>query len=172
MCFLPWQNVDFSSEAVRLGKHLENEQEPSQAMHWMQVDLRSWNDVSRLLPFTPFDVILDKGTSDAIATSSPVTVTMSDVLDICPTIQSFAASVGGVTLPPVELLALHLVPFTRAGSRWFVLSYSAMRFDNLPHLSAYWEIIARTPLDAPRGQTASGAHAAAVYHWMYILQRK
>ncbi|KAI9367342.1 hypothetical protein BJX61DRAFT_547572 [Aspergillus egyptiacus] len=165
-------NVDFSSEAVRIGQDNERTREQSQAMHWVQADLRSWPDVSRLLAFAPFDVVLDKSTSDAIATSSPMTVTTSGQPDTCPTVERVAASVGEATFPPVELLGLHLVPLTKAGCRWFVLSYSTMRFDNLSRLSPYWDIVSRTPLEAPRGQTASGAHTPAVYHWMYILQRK
>ncbi|KAL3471173.1 hypothetical protein BJX99DRAFT_250650 [Aspergillus californicus] len=164
-------NVDFSSEAVRIGKEVENRQEGSRAMHWLQADLRSWTDVARLLPLGPFDAILDKSTSDAIATSSSVALPSSDRLSICPTVQNIFGSDGG-TLSPVELLGLHLVPLTKVGSRWFVLSYSTARFDNLPHLSAYWDMVARDPVEAPGGQTASGVHTPAVYHWMYTLQRK
>ncbi|KAL3458300.1 hypothetical protein BJX64DRAFT_279988 [Aspergillus heterothallicus] len=167
-------NVDFSSEAVRLGQEIESDQDPSQAMHWQRADLRSWNDVSHLLAFAPFDVILDKSTSDAIATGSPVKLTpWASGSAICPTVQDI---IGGgkeaVTIPPVELLGMHLVPLTRKGSRWFVLSYSAMRFDNLSVTCSHWEIVSRTPLEAPRGQTASGAYTPPVYHWMYTLQRK
>jgi hypothetical protein len=171
ICHASQQNVDFSSEAVRLGQNVERTQDPSQAMHWLQVDLRSWTDVSQLLPFAPFDAILDKSTSDAIATSSPVTLRASDASAVCPALRDIPTSGEDITLSPVELLALHLVPLSRKGSRWFVLSYSTTRFDNLPHLSAYWQIVARHPLEAPRGQTASGAYTPPVYHWMYILQR-
>ncbi|KAL4785012.1 hypothetical protein BJX76DRAFT_356482 [Aspergillus varians] len=165
-------NVDFSSEAVRLGQDIENRLDPSQAMTWMQTDLRSWADVSRLLPFAPFDAILDKSTSDAIATSSQVAMkTTSEPSAICPAVQDITSG-GEITLSPVELLALHLVPLTRKGSKWFVLSYSTMRFDNVPNLSAHWDIVARSPLEAPRGRTVSGAYTPAVYHWLYILQRK
>ncbi|KAL4863062.1 hypothetical protein BDV12DRAFT_34057 [Aspergillus spectabilis] len=165
-------NVDFSSEAVRLGRDIERTRDPSQAMHWLRIDLRSWMDVSQLLPFAPFDAILDKSTSDAIATSNPVTLRTSDVSAACPALRDILTSGEEITLSPVELLALHLVPLSRKGSTWFVLSYSTMRFDNLPHLSPYWEIVSRHPLEAPRGQTASGAYTPLVYHWVYILQRR
>ncbi|KAL4885701.1 hypothetical protein BJY04DRAFT_179073 [Aspergillus karnatakaensis] len=165
-------NADFSSEAVRLGQDAERAQDPSHAMHWLRIDLRSWTDVTQLLPFAPFDAILDKSTSDAIATSSPVTLQSSDASAICPALRQVLTSGEEITLAPVELLALHLVPLTRKGSRWFVMSYSTMRFDNLPHILAYWEIVARHPLEAPCGQTASGAPTPPVYHWMYTLQRK
>ncbi|KAL4789656.1 hypothetical protein BDV19DRAFT_20770 [Aspergillus venezuelensis] len=165
-------NVDFSSEAVRLGRDAESTQDKSHAMSWEQADLLSWNDMSRLLQFGPFDAIFDKSTSDAIATASPVAMKSLDLSTICPSVQVALLDREGVTLSPVELLALHLVPLTRRGSRWFVLSYSTMRFDNIPYAKVYWDIIDRVSIEAPGGQTASGAYAPPVYHWMYVLQRK
>lgn len=166
-------NVDFSSEAVRLGREVEDKQDPSQAMHWMQTDLRSWPDVSQLLPFAPFDAILDKSTSDAIATSSPVTLfPTAGNSAICPEVQNIISSDGETTLSPTELLALHLVPLTKRGCKWFVLSYSTMRFGNVPHLFAHWEVVARTPFEAPSGPTVTKAHTPPVYHWLYVLRRK
>ncbi|KAL2867661.1 uncharacterized protein BJX67DRAFT_75861 [Aspergillus lucknowensis] len=165
-------NVDFSSEAVRLGQEAESKYNPSQAMLWLRTDLRSWADVSQLHPFAPFDVILDKSTSDALATSGSVTFgTTSDTLDICSPVRNVLEREGVTTMPPVELLALHLVPLTRKGSMWFVLSYSTARFENLPELSSHWQVVSRNPLEAPRGQTVSGAYTPAVYHWMYTLRR-
>ncbi|KAL4804694.1 hypothetical protein BDV18DRAFT_142343 [Aspergillus unguis] len=165
-------NADFSAEAVRLGRGIESKQEPSQAMRWAQVDLRSWTDVSQLLPFAPFDAVMDKSTSDAIATGSLVTLAKSeDSLATCPTIQDTVKSHGEIMISPVELLGLHLVPLTRKGSRWFVLSYSTMRFENVPHIAAYWKCIARQPVEAPGGQTVSGAYTPAVYHWLHVLER-
>ncbi|KAL4998955.1 hypothetical protein BDV10DRAFT_200956 [Aspergillus recurvatus] len=171
-------NADFSSEAVRLGRDSERAQDSSHAMHWIQTDLRSWTDVSRLLPFGPFDAILDKSTSDAIATSSPVTFTTASRRTpvLCPAIQEILEKTDEsgreIKLPPVELLGLHLVPLTKKDSRWFILSYSAFRFEDVPRLFEYWEVVGRMPVEAPGGQTASGARAPAVYHWVYTLQRK
>ncbi|KAL3428535.1 hypothetical protein BDV09DRAFT_181953 [Aspergillus tetrazonus] len=171
-------NADFSSEAVRLGQEAEKTQDPSRAMHWIQTDLRSWTDVSRLLPAGPFETIIDKSTSDAIATSSPVTITSAsaDTSAVCPVIKDMlknAKEAGeGITLPAIELLGLHLVPLTKEGSKWFVLSYSAFRFEDVPRLSSFWEIVGRMPLEAPGGRTASGAQAPAVYHWVYTLRRR
>ncbi|KAL4812264.1 hypothetical protein BDW67DRAFT_193753 [Aspergillus spinulosporus] len=171
-------NADFSSEAVRLGRETEKTQEPSHAMHWVQTDLRSWTDVSRLLPAAPFDAIIDKSTSDAIATSIPVTFTSAcvDTSAVCPVIENILKNTKeageGLTLPAIELLGLHLVPLTKEGSKWFVLSYSAFRFENIPRLSEFWEVVGRMPIEAPGGQTASGAQAPPVYHWVYTLQRR
>lgn len=142
-------------------------------MHWLQADLRSWADVSRLAPFSPFDVILDKSTSDAIATSTPVTFPpSSEDSSTCPTVQQIIDKCGKTVLSPVELLGLHLVPLTQKGAVWVTLSYSTMRFDDLHHMAQYWNIVSRTPLKAPQGKTSSFAYAPEVFHWMYILQRK
>lgn len=166
-------NVDFSSEAVRLGQEIESQQDPSHAMRWSHIDLRSWKDVSSLIPFAPFDVILDKSTSDAIATSTSATFSPTSVTqDLCPVVREALDMQGETTLSPVELLALHLVPLTDRESTWITLSYSTMRFDNLSRLSRYWDIVSRTPLKAPQGQTSSFAYAPEVFHWVYILRRK
>ncbi|OJJ43960.1 hypothetical protein ASPZODRAFT_153944 [Penicilliopsis zonata CBS 506.65] len=164
-------NVDFSAEAVRLGQQAEREKQAKEAMHWICADLRSWTDVSQLAEFAPFDLILDKSTSDAIATSAPQAISTDEV--ICPTIHEIMNKNHGgpVKLSPVELLALHLVPLTQRGSTWFCLSYSGVRFDNLPHLAAYWTLTGRVPVPAPAGQLTSSANTPEVFHWLYILQR-
>ncbi|KAE8155317.1 hypothetical protein BDV25DRAFT_135065 [Aspergillus avenaceus] len=164
-------NVDFSSEAVRLGQEYESKQDPAHAMHWQCADLLSWNDVSKLSPFAPFDIFLDKSTSDAIATAADVTIPLT-APGVCPVVRDTADTSGEITLSPVELLGLHLVPLTRQGSTWVTLSYSTMRFDNVPRLGAYWEIVSRTPLKAPQGQTSSFAYTPEVFHWIYVLRRK
>ncbi|KAF9884735.1 hypothetical protein FE257_001297 [Aspergillus nanangensis] len=179
-------NADFSTEAVRLGKISEREKPPSAAMHWVHVDLRSWTDVAGSLgPFAPFEIILDKSTSDAIATSGPATFSSAEPPHnnnnnnnndnnhtICPTVREILDVHGNISLSPVELLALHLVPVTEKGTVWVTLSYSSTRFDNLPHLEAYWTVISRTSLKAPQGRTSSFAYAPDVSHWLYVLRRK
>ncbi|KAL2010207.1 hypothetical protein VTN00DRAFT_6014 [Thermoascus crustaceus] len=173
-------NVDFSSEAVRLGQELESGREATQAMHWVSADLRSWDDImsTNLSHFAPFDVILDKSTSDAIATSEPQIFSSSSDSGICPTVREIVdQNQNGdgkeISLSPVELLSLHLVPLTQKGTTWIALSYSTSRFDNLPHLAAHWRLVSRTGLPAPSGETSSSAaHTPQVFHWIYILQRK
>lgn len=167
------QNVDFSAEAVRIGQEAERQKAPDQAMHWLCADLLSWDHVSTLAPFAPFDVILDKSTSDAIATFSDRNISHADDLSsICPTVQKFLPSDPAVTLSPVEALALHLVPLTQKNTTWIALSYSTLRFDNLPFLAEYWSLRSRTPLKAPSGDVSSSAYTPEVFHWVYILDRK
>jgi hypothetical protein len=173
------QNVDFSAEAVRLGQEVESKKKANEArMQWVRADLRSWNDVSSSLSqFAPFDVILDKSTSDAIATSEPRTFSSSsdEASDICPTVRRVLDQKrqGEMVLHPVELLALHLVPLTRQGTTWFALSYSASRFDSLTYIGENWTLLSRTPLKAPPGKVSSSvAKTPEVFHWIYVLRRK
>ncbi|KAF7157593.1 hypothetical protein CNMCM5623_001967 [Aspergillus felis] len=166
-------NVDFSAEAVRLGQELESDKNADQAMHWLQIDLRSWSDVAKLASYAPFDVVIDKSTSDAIATSPSVTLsTDSDTQSICPIISEILKETGELTLSPVELLALHLVPLTQKGSTWVTLSYSNIRFDNLGYAGKNWTLVSRTSIKAPQGHTSSFAHSPEVFHWAYVLRRK
>jgi hypothetical protein len=179
--------VDFSSEALRLGCERETQKSnPDHVMHWVQADLCSWQDVSqRLLPLASFDVLLDKSTSDAIATSVPRTfhrsVIASEEKDtLCPSLRdllqderNFKGPEDSLTLLPVELLALHLVPLTRKGAIWLVLSYSSTRCDGLPYLDIHWEVVSCMPLKAPSGQASSTtAMVPDVFHWLYTLRRK
>jgi hypothetical protein len=175
-CF--YKNVDFSSEAVRLGQDLETGKDAADAMHWVQADLRSWSDISSALKdFAPFDVLLDKSTSDAIATGPSEVFTSSsnddDLSSVCPTVREIIDRKGikELVLPPVELLALHLVPLTQKGTMWITLSYSTVRFDNSPYLAEHWSLVSRTPLQAPAGETTSSAYTPQVFHWVYVLQR-
>ncbi|BCR92071.1 uncharacterized protein ACHE_70914A [Aspergillus chevalieri] len=164
-------NVDFSAEAVRLGQEAEKDQHPSRAMQWIRTDLRSWTDVASLTPLAPFDVILDKSTSDAIATAEPQVFMPSPDPVLCPAVREIVEQNGETELSPVEVLALHLVPLTRAGATWAVLSYSMSRFDNIRYIGRYWEVASRTPLKAPTGGISSSAHTPEVFHWLYVLRR-
>ncbi|CAI7586200.1 unnamed protein product [Penicillium pancosmium] len=169
-------NVDFSSEAVRIGQNVERDIPPGHAMHWRRADLLLWDHVATLTPFAPFDVILDKSTSDAIATFSDCEVSAFDLPELCPTVREVAQDNdndnGTAILSPVELLALNLIPLTRKDTTWITLSYSTLRFDRLPALDKYWTLRSRTSLKAPAGPVSSSAHTPDVFHWVYILDRK
>lgn len=142
-------------------------------MHWQRADLLVWDHVSTLARFAPFDLILDKSTTDAIATSSDQTYTSTENMShVCPIVQDCLATQPTITLSPVEALGLHLVPLTRRNTTWVTLSYSNLRFDNLPFLERHWTLRSRIPLEAPPGPVTSSAHAPKVFHWIYILDRK
>ncbi|KAH8689104.1 hypothetical protein BGW36DRAFT_365635 [Talaromyces proteolyticus] len=172
-------NVDFSAEAVRLGRQVEEEKgDPAHVMGWVQADLCSWEQVlSTLSSLAPVDVIVDKSTSDAIATSVPRTFDfLADENSMSPIIKGIInrnKNKAPITLLPVELLGLHLASLTRKGAVWLVLSYSATRFDNFAYLHDHWNIASRMPLKAPAGQTVSAAAMVPeVFHWFYVLERK
>lgn len=167
------QNVDFSAEAVRLGQDAERQQPADQAMIWERADLLAWDHVDGLARLGPFDVILDKSTSDAIATFNDQEFQSSaDAPSVCPMVRDFLSRHPAIKLSPVELLALHLVPLTRRDTTWIVLSYSTLRFDGLPFMSEYWSLRSRTPLKAPPGAASSSAYTPEVFHWVYVLDRK
>lgn len=167
------KNVDFSAEAVRLGKDAEYQIPPEQAMTWHHADLLSWDDVSSVSRFGPFDVVVDKSTSDAIATSDDRFFTVTDDMSrLCPTINEILFREPSIALSPVEVLALHLVPFSHRDTTWIVLSYSSLRFDNRPFLERYWSLRSRIPLKAPPGSVSSSAYTPETFHWLYILDRK
>jgi hypothetical protein len=167
------QNVDFSAEAVRLGQDAENQISRDHAMHWHHADLLSWDDVSNLSSFAPFDVIVDKSTSDAIATFDDQRFTATDDMSrVCPTVKDILSQHSSLALSPVEVLALHLVPLTRNDTTWIVLSYSSLRFDNLQFFGRYWSLRSRIPLKAPPGPVSSSAYTPEIFHWLYILDRK
>lgn len=158
---------------MRLGLEAENQKTDfKQKMPWVQADLRSWRDVSSLAPFAPFDVILDKSTSDAISTSDNQEFSPGDMSNICPTVLEPTLLEDGISLSPVELLALHLAPLTRSGTTWFALSYSTTRFNNFDLLAKYWTLRSHTALEAPTGRASSFAHTPPVYHWLYVLERR
>ena len=142
------------------------------AMQWLRADLRLWNEVSVLGEFAPFDVILDKSTSDAISTSGDFEISSEEeLLACCPIVIDVLSQNPGAALSPVEHLGLQLVPLTQKGSTWIVLSYSNMRFDGLSFMAAYWTIRSRIALKAPAGPLSS-THTPDVFHWLYILERK
>lgn len=168
---LTLQNVDFSLEAVRLGQETEDPKDAMQAMPWLHADLRSWRDITSILPFAPFDVIMDKSTCDAIATSEHQTFSpSSDRSNTSLAVLESISQTEPTTLSPVELLGLNLVPLTHEGTRWIALSYSSARFDNLGHLEGHWEVVSRAKMEAPSG-LLSAAHAPKMYHWLYVLKR-
>lgn len=143
-------------------------------MPWIQADLRSWADLSKLAPFGPFDVIMDKSTCDAIATSEHETFSSrsSSESNVCPAVLESIDRDQETTLAPIELIGLHLVPLTKKDSTWIALSYSSARFD-VPLLQRHWEVVEKAAIQAPSGiLTSSTSHAPRIYHWLYVLKRK
>ncbi|KAK5192238.1 hypothetical protein LTR92_008185 [Exophiala xenobiotica] len=121
-------NVDYSEEAVKIGRRREealfaSRDADQRRMRWSTADLLSLPDVHSLTgeDGTLFDFVLDKSTSDAIACGDNIAV---------PSTWAGGGDDGPspVSLPPVEVLALHLAAITAAGGRWIAISYSGDRF--------------------------------------------
>lgn len=195
------QNVDFSAEAVRLGREREDKKSRSEdRMNWIQADLCAWEEVAReLLQLAPINVFLDKSTSDAIATSVSKTFPYSSSApseadredyetdnSICPLVHEIlqqldlnsehdeeGSSKNELVIRPVELLSIHLALLAEKDAIWLALSYSSTRFDGMPYLLEFWTVVSRTSIRAPSGQASSAAAMVPdVFHWLYVLQRK
>ncbi|KAJ5238988.1 hypothetical protein N7468_003607 [Penicillium chermesinum] len=92
-------NVDFSREAVRQGKVAEQQEEPARAMHWHCADLLQWDSVAELSAFAPFQVVLDKSTSDAIATGNDRHFNRrDDPAGVCPLVQDMLSEIPTLVL--------------------------------------------------------------------------
>lgn len=158
-----------------MGREAEEGKDASSAMHWMHTDLRSWKDVAHLANLAPFAAVMDKSTSDSIATAEPLSFARTNNGDenLCPTIRAMVEESGAteLSLSPVETLAMHLVPLTEIGTTWVALSYSKFRFDDMRVIGRYWIVISRTPLSAQAAEVSSTAHTPEIFHWLYVLRR-
>ncbi|KAJ9634667.1 hypothetical protein H2204_006116 [Knufia peltigerae] len=137
-------NVDFSVEAVNIGRRREEELlaarqgrgnsnempvEPGQShMRWTAVDLLSMPRVRSLLDHDSklYDVIVDKSTSDAVACGGYIT--MLSIRKGSGVGGDFGENSWPVSVHPVEVLALNLAAVTAVGCRWVSISYSGSRF--------------------------------------------
>ncbi|CZT19872.1 uncharacterized protein RCC_05728 [Ramularia collo-cygni] len=114
---------------------------PLQSMRWSCLDLLSLDSTLSLLERQRaecgklFDLVLDKSTSDSIASGRHVSLNVPYPLSINGWTRRILR--GGLHAPvevhPLHVLALHLAALTRPGSgRWVVISYSEDRFPFLP----------------------------------------
>ncbi|KAL6247200.1 hypothetical protein RBB50_005543 [Rhinocladiella similis] len=208
-------NVDFSDEAVNIGRRREEEllaarqsrrslserhvEQNESRMRWTAVDLLSMPRVRSLLDHDskPYDVIVDKSTSDAVACGSYIAM--------------LSARKGGgeidesswpVSVHPVEVLALNLAAVTAVGCRWISISYSESRFwfverndgdpvkttairttGNAPPQSdgshyvapfVFWRLEKKEQIELPEpefGGSTHNIHRPQVFHWLYVLVR-
>lgn len=161
-------NVDYTAEAIELGQteeikfwhelKREGTKVNPLSMRWMTADLLNGDDIRYLAEVAGedgngfFDLILDKGTCDAICCGpdlkfeTPHSVRAHDL----------TAKMRGIDLPdgnrevkhppnparrsPLDLLAFNLAVITRPGALWVVVSYSAERFSSFEDQSPKQEI--------------------------------
>lgn len=195
-------NLDYSEIAVDLGRRREKELSLSGAisvnrdvaesfMNWDAVDMLDHKSFLRVCKPGSYSIIVDKSTSDSIACSDDVRVSLPYSVNV-PSDEPLDLSVRQAHEPihPLHVLAVHLALVTKPGARWIAFSYSEDRFpfaDGLyssrPHLPGFpdtgllWKLVDKQEIkvrEEPQTYVTSAgtvAHQPKVVHWMYILQR-
>lgn len=196
-------NVDFSPEAVALGKKHDDAKEP---MHWTAADLLDYEDVMALgSTESPeqrgFDVVVDKGTADAVACAYHKRLDGEHV----ELIREVAVGKGekghdngnavgdtvGSKIHPEALLMVHLAKVTAKGARWICVSFSATRFDFLEEVHTVqsheggkpvsfragdlWEVESRVTIEVadeePETDDGRVVGRPKIQYWLYVLRR-
>lgn len=198
-------HLDFAESAKELGERWERELWPDAGdarMRWLTGDLLelpSVLSVPQSLEMTEqaegrevpspilFDVLVDKGTLDAISCVEAL-APQGDLLE---RIKNFAPDMPAkVIKTPIYsslMVALNLATISRPGAAWVMLSYGGTRFDaftarvrsetprSLEELaSRLWRLEVRRELeeDAKEVEDHDGdASKAKAYHWVYLLRR-
>ncbi|KAL9056778.1 MAG: hypothetical protein Q9162_002749 [Coniocarpon cinnabarinum] len=191
-------NVDFSGEAVAIGRKHDDEKAP---MHWKAVDLLDHEHIHGLRGDISneklFGLVVDKGTADSVACGYPRSISAHH-FELVRTIteQKTSDSNGengtmSSKLSPETMLALHLAHLTQAGSHWVCVSFSASRFDFLHELhtvqspgdgkaisfrvSELWRLEKRVPIEVEqdvKNERDHPVHRPKIEYRLYILIRK
>ncbi|EJD46075.1 hypothetical protein AURDEDRAFT_63719 [Auricularia subglabra TFB-10046 SS5] len=168
-------NLDYARRAIELGQEHES-QNPSTSgsMHWVCGDLLVWQNLNAACSkFSPFSLIIDKSTGDALACGLDIEVPLP-----------FLPSHPSVEISPLPLLALHLAALVLPGAYWVAMSYSTTRFDFLndklpldipgvPTPGALWTVERMEEAEAFQ-QPIKGAehvHRPPVVNHIYVLRR-
>ena len=130
-------NTDFSGPAINLSKDREREifgNDGAEAMNWSVVNLLSSEQIWKLREEGeasargPFDVIVDKSTSDSICCADDVVVHLPYHIGSQRGVGLSETPVTTRSVLPFNLLAVHLAYLVRPGGRWVALSFSKDRF--------------------------------------------
>lgn len=188
-------HYDFAESAKELGERWERERWPDageKRMRWMIGDLLALSDVQDLSRAVAdegkdpvlFDVLVDKGTLDAVSCAEDLTLNPETGLGL--RVKNYAPEMPvKIIKAPVYsslMVALNLATITRPGAAWVMLSYSGTRFDaftarintttprSLEELaSRLWRLEVRRELEAE--QKTGESSGPKVYHWLYLLRR-
>ncbi|PSS29595.1 hypothetical protein PHLCEN_2v2743 [Hermanssonia centrifuga] len=193
-------NTDFAQHAVDRGREAEKKT-GNDAVRWERVDLLRWQDVVTLKDRItagnadqdgPFDIVVDKSTSDAISCGEDI-LYKRELTSVPTSVHPLIATHlqvhgdGAISLEPLEVLALHLATLVRPGGVWIALSYSGSRFPFLQFSGErtmgtkldtriYWEKEKEVVVNAPHGWGKEGegkvnVHAPDIQHHLYIFRR-
>jgi len=199
-------NVDFSETAVQKGVETEmarRREGGGHGMRWVRADVLRWDDLAPLAKSSregpseksdgatggPFELVLDKSTSDAISCGEHVVFSSSADAGCHPVLRRrLATSSPALHIHPVDLLALHLAALVRPGGLWMTLSFSSNRFPFLgvaeddtnggndrgatdTDPACYWTLEELMPVEAPSGHDRPGVHTPIIHHYVYVLKR-
>ncbi|KAI0375143.1 hypothetical protein BV20DRAFT_960217 [Pilatotrama ljubarskyi] len=153
-------------------------------MRWKCVDAMRWDGLENLLEEepAPFDLVVDKSTSDAISCGEDVSYGHAD-RGLHPAFDEYLKTHGnhGITFSPVEVLAIHLSSLVRPGGLWVALTFSSDRFAFLstpgsmgaptPRAANYWDLERVITVDAPTGAKGN-VHAPLVQHYVCLIRRR
>ncbi|KAF8591682.1 hypothetical protein K439DRAFT_1326399 [Ramaria rubella] len=177
-------NVDFSVTAIEIGRHREREEfgdDMNGDMRWAVVDLLDWVSFKRTYEENgnePFDLIVEKSCTDALACGSdiPLEPSFHDASGLSAPEQS---DLGNLIAPEVAF-SMYVAAFTRPGGAWIALSYSAQRFDFLRDANQpaarMWSIEQTKRLtvkdDSEKENGGKIVYRPEIVHFVYTLRRK
>lgn len=193
-------NLDYSDIAIQLGRMSEKEiydkpneknQNPVGLMRWDVVDLLDHNSLLKVCQPNAYAVIVDKSTSDAIACSEDVHLSLPYPVSANPYAPiDLENRTSSEPVHPLNVLAVHLAIVAKPGAHWIALSYSDDRFpflsgplrdttldQSFPDPCSLWTLVDKradeasepdTPAKNPNGAIV---HKAKVFNYLYILER-
>ncbi|KAH7414087.1 hypothetical protein DE146DRAFT_16733 [Phaeosphaeria sp. MPI-PUGE-AT-0046c] len=197
-------NLDYSQIAVDVSRKREKElcndnkskdgpttndvAEPF--MHWDAVDMLDHKSFLPVCKPGSYSIIVDKSTSDSIACSDDVKISLPYLIDIPDQPLDLSIREPPEPIHPLHVLAVHLALVTKPGARWIALSYSSDRFpfvDGLyssrPHLPGFpdtgtlWKLVEKQEMGGQSepqtyvNATGTLAYQPKVVHWVYVLKR-
>ncbi|KAI0361458.1 hypothetical protein OH77DRAFT_1443954 [Trametes cingulata] len=180
-------NTDFAGNLVVRKQAAEEARRAvggqQRGMRWRCVDAMKWRELEILRDEepAPFDIVVDKSTSDAISCGEDVSYSHPDP-SVHPSFNNYLEAHGthGITLSPVEVLAIHLSSVVRPGGLWVALTFSSDRFAFLsspgsmdapiPRAASHWYLERVITVDAPTGAQGN-VHAPVVQHYICLIRR-
>jgi hypothetical protein len=137
-------NVDYSENAIRLGKEREielynakrndndcNSTNSRASMRWDAVDLLDHTSLLKACKSGEYSIIVDKSTSDCIACADDVDTPLPFQIGVRSAefaVTDFELIQMSEPIHPLHVMAVHLALVTKPGARWIALSYSDDRF--------------------------------------------
>ncbi|TKY87325.1 hypothetical protein EX895_004002 [Sporisorium graminicola] len=175
-------NVDFSQNSIDFQRRAERQflQEVGEVatgeglMQYHVLNLLDWEQVRCVLGGPPFDVVLDKSTTDSISTgddTSFASITQAPAEAYHPTLlqlsKQYKANETGVAT--TQVLGIHLAALVQRGGVWLCHSYSSARWEDVIAEAEVWpwKQVERTPVTVD----SSDLNAPQICHYVYTLHR-